>query len=110
MAIQRSCGKNLYVLIFIDDTFHNGGQVALQMGARSEEVGDDDDPLHTARDEQIGSLLQAGTAEFQEGGFDDGEVAGAREVGCRRADSLVGRLDSGAVSEDNYSGGHALLM
>ena len=79
------------------------------MRAGGEEVGDDDDAVDAPGDQQIGSLFQAGTAEFQEGGFDDGAVAGAYEVRGCRADGLVGRLDSGAVGEDNDSS-HALLM
>src|ERR1035438_7161649 len=78
------------------------------MRAGGEEVGDDDDAVEAPGDQQIGSLFQAGTTEFQEGGFDNGAVADACEVcGCR-ADGLVGRLDSGAVGEDNDSSGHAL--
>ena len=51
-----------------------------------------------------------GTAEFEEGGLDDGVVAGACEVGGYGPDGLVGRFDAGAVGEDDDSSGHALLM
>ena len=68
-------------MVFLQDTLYNDGQISLQMGTGSEEVGDDDDPLHAAGDEEIGGLLQAGRAEFQEGGFDDGVAARASEVG-----------------------------
>ena len=61
-------------------------------------------------DQKVGSLFEAGTAEFQESGLDDGVVARACEVGGYRADGLVGRFDAGAVGEDDDSSSHALLM
>jgi hypothetical protein len=110
VAIQGSRVDDLYVLVFLEDTLYNGGQVTLQMRSRSEEVGDDDDPLHALGDEEIGSLFQGGRAELQEGGFDDWVAARASEVGRHRADGLIGRFDSGAVGEDDDCSGHALLM
>src|ERR1019366_3374587 len=87
-----------------------GGQVALQMRAGGEEVGDDDDPVDAPDDQQIGSLFQAGTAEFQEGGFHNRTVASPCQLPGCRPDALVGRLDSRTVGEDDDSSGHALLM
>src|SRR5450759_4424172 len=47
VAIQRRRHKYLYVFVFLGDTLNKGGEVALQMKAWSEEVGDDHDALHT---------------------------------------------------------------
>src|ERR1019366_2052382 len=80
------------------------------MEARGEEVRDDHDALHTASHQPIGSLFQTGSAEFQEGGFDDRIVARACQIGGGRAHGLVRRFDARAVGEDDDSGGHALLM
>src|ERR1035438_1984955 len=96
--------------MFLGDTPDKGGQVPLQMRTGSEEVGDDDDALHETSDQQIRGFFQTGTAEFQEGGFDHRVVARARKVGGCHTDSLVGRLDSGSVGEDDDSGDPALLL
>src|ERR1017187_308223 len=96
--------------MFLGDTPDKGGQVPLQVQAGSEEVGDDDDALHETSDQQICGFFQTGTAEFQEGGFDDRGVARACEVGGGHTDGLVGRLDSGSVGEDDDSRRHALLL
>src|ERR1017187_3299773 len=80
------------------------------MRAGGEEIGDDDDAVDAPGDQQIGSLFQAGTAEFQESGFDNRAVTDPCQVRGCRADGLVGRLDSGAVGKDNDRSGHALLM
>ena len=65
---------------------------------------------HALGHQKIGGLFEAGTAEFQEGGLDDGVAAGACKVGGYGADGLVGRFDAGAVGEDDDSSSHALLM
>ena len=54
------------------------------MQARGEEVGDDHDPVYATRDQQIGSLFQAGMAKFEKGSLDMRIAACAREVGGRR--------------------------
>src|ERR1019366_6636938 len=75
--------------MFLRDTLDKSGQVTLQVQAGSEEVGDDDDALHETSDQQICGFFQTGTAEFQEGGFDDRVVARACEVGGGHTDGLV---------------------
>ena len=63
MAIQRRRDQYLYTIVFLGDTRYEGGQVAFQMHARGEEVGDNDEAVDAPGDQQIGSLFQAGTAE-----------------------------------------------
>ena len=98
------------MLMFLNDTCDYGGQVALQVGARSEEVGDDEDALHTLGDELIGSLFEAGSAEFQEGRFDKRETARAGQTGRSLPHRLIGRFDAGAVGEDDDGSDHALVV
>ena len=110
MAIQRLRDQYLYVSVFLGDTVHENGQIALQVHTGSEEVRDNDEPLYAACDQQIGSFFNVRAAKFEKRGFHVGVVAGACEVSRRLPDSLVGRFDSGAVGEDDDPGSHALLM
>ena len=45
MAAQRRRDNYLYTIVFLGDMRDKGGQVALQMRAGGEELGDDDDPV-----------------------------------------------------------------
>ena len=69
MAIQRLGDEDLYVSVFLRDTIHKDGEIALQVHTGSEEVGDDDEAANATGDEHIGSFFDIGAAEFQECGF-----------------------------------------
>jgi len=64
------------------------------------EVGDDRDLGRAGLDEEGGGSREVRLAELQERRFDT-VARGEGEVGSDGADSVVGRLHAGAVSEDN---------
>ncbi len=78
-------------------------QVALHVRSERQEIGDDDDALGAARDEQRGCAAEIGLAQFQESGFDD-VLAGGSHLDDDIAHGLIGAFDARAVGEDDKPG------
>jgi hypothetical protein len=90
------------------DTRHNCGQVALQVGSQREEVRNDEDADDAAFGQTHNSAFEVWLAEFEECRLYMRERTGARQFSGYRADRLVGGLDARAMGEDDDPRAHAL--
>jgi hypothetical protein len=104
VAVERRRDRDGEAGMGLRDGVDEAWEVALQVHAEGKEVGDDQDAGDAFRQKCGDGAIEGGLAEFEEGSFHMREVAGAGEVGSDGADGLVGRLDAGAVGEDDDAG------
>ncbi len=78
-------------------------QIALEVDAQGQEIGNHGDVVDTLGDEDFGSLFERGSAEFEERNFIARYARLTGGFGGNDADGLVGGLHAGAVSEENYA-------
>ena len=83
----------------------NTRQIAFEMNADGEEVGDHQDVVDTMSDQRFDRAWQAGFAQFQKRGLDGFEPYGGGQLAGDGMHGLVGRLEARSVGEDDDSSG-----
>ena len=73
------------------------------MGAKREEIRDDDDALGATRDEKFSGAGQIGYSKLKKRGLDC-VIAGTGHLRGNLTHGLIGAFDARAVSEDNEAG------
>jgi len=106
VPIQRRGDHYLDARMRLHDLIDQAGKVALHVEAQGEEVRQHDDTGGAGGGETVGSALEAGLAEFEEGGDDIGIAAQPYEIGGYGAYGLVGRFDTRTVGKHDDAGFH----
>jgi len=76
-------------------------QIALEMGSKSEEVGDHDESAKAESGETGDSAIEVGRPEFEKRRLHMREAGGAGKLRGNRADCLVRRFDARAVCKND---------
>jgi hypothetical protein len=100
VAVERRSDLHFNVAVSVRGLEGEARQIALHVRAQRQEIGEDDDPLGAARDEQSSSGGKIRLADFEKGRFDN-VPAGSSHLSGDGADGLVCALDARAVGEDN---------
>ncbi len=83
------------------------GEVAQQVDAGGEKIGDHEDACRAALDAACAAVLDIGFGEFEEGGFEDGVGLSVGESGDELMQVVVGGGVPAAVRDHEDRGFHA---
>ena len=106
MAIERRQAEDFQAFILERDVLDQAGQIAFQVGAQGEEIGENGDFPDSLADQAFDRAGEVGLAQFEESRLDIGIGTGFGQGGGGVADGLVGRFDARSVAEDDEAGGH----
>jgi len=102
MPVERRSDTDFHIPVGSDQLFDDCRQIALQMDAEGQEVGDHQNPRHAGIRQSRYGLVQAGPS-LQKRGFDTLKCAS----GCHRSrhgsDGFVGGWHTGSVRKDDNS-------
>src|SRR3989442_9512048 len=105
MAIERVATNNLRVLVRAGEFCNDSRQIALQVKAQGQKIGNDDNPPGAGCIEPSDGSRKVGLASLEKGGFPKIKPA---LLGCglrNLADRIIRRLDGRSVRE-KYNSGH----
>ena len=106
MSIEWRCHTKFDVRRSRGDAADEGGQVALQVNAESEEVRNHGDAVNAGRGKNCYSLFESGMREFEERDFEATDSSLECSLGRDLTNRLIGGLHAGAVSEEDDAGAH----
>ena len=105
MPVERRRRTDSHASAFPGYLIDNARQIAFEMNAQGEEVGDHQDVVDTLSDQRFDRALQARRAQFQKGGLDGFEPSGGGQLVGDGAYGLVGRFEARSVGEYDDSSG-----
>ena len=89
---------------------HELRQIPLQVNAKSEEVGDNDDPFDATSRQSGHGAGQVRLTQLEECRLDVGEPARARQSRGESTDAVVGRFNARTVGKDDEAGAHSIRL